>query len=175
MERPNEKANSILARDSLLTLTLGPPAAAAGTISYLLRTPTANLVTVAAPGEGLLTPYLGSHYAAVWGTSFSTGLVSGAAAALVNAADDNTRHQIMFNDVQRALSNANAASSANRDLGAGCLDLIQATHYIHDTRVPTRHHYSCPGLTGAKPSVSAPLWASQGLQRLNARVTVGVL
>jgi subtilisin family serine protease len=100
-----------------------------------------NLVTVAAPGEGLVTTYLGSHYAAVWGTSFSTGLVSGAAAALVNATDDNTRHQIMFNDVQRALSNTNAACSANGDLGAGCLDLIQATHYIHDTRVPTRHHY----------------------------------
>jgi hypothetical protein len=55
MERPNEKANSILARDSLLTLTLGPPAAAGGTISYLLRTPTAKLVTVAAPGEGFET------------------------------------------------------------------------------------------------------------------------
>ena len=37
-------------------------------------------VFMAAPGEGLITTYPGNNYAAVWGTSFSAALVSGAAA-----------------------------------------------------------------------------------------------
>ncbi len=37
-------------------------------------------VFMAAPGEGLITTYPGNNYAAVWGTSFSSALVSGAAA-----------------------------------------------------------------------------------------------
>ena len=35
-----------------------------------------------APGEALITSYPGGHYAGVWGTSFSTALVSGAAALI---------------------------------------------------------------------------------------------
>lgn len=41
-----------------------------------------RLVEVAAPGEDLITAYPGGHYAAASGTSFSAGLVSGAAAIL---------------------------------------------------------------------------------------------
>ena len=39
-------------------------------------------VRLAAPGEALITTYPGNNYAGVWGTSFSTALVSGAAALL---------------------------------------------------------------------------------------------
>lgn len=39
-------------------------------------------VQMAAPGEALLTTYPGNNYAVVWGTSFSTALVSGAGAVL---------------------------------------------------------------------------------------------
>jgi subtilisin family serine protease len=39
-------------------------------------------VDMAAPGEGLIVAYPGNHYAAAWGTSFSTALVSGAAALI---------------------------------------------------------------------------------------------
>lgn len=46
-----------------------------------------DLVTIATVGEGLVTTYFGSHYAAVWGTSFSSALVSGAAADLLTASD----------------------------------------------------------------------------------------
>lgn len=52
-----------------------------------------DLVIMAAPGQGLVTTYLGSHYAAIWGTSFSTALVSGAAADPADATNNNTRHQ----------------------------------------------------------------------------------
>ena len=41
-------------------------------------------VRLAAPGEALVTTYPGNNYAAVWGTSFSTALVSGAAADMIN-------------------------------------------------------------------------------------------
>ena len=42
-------------------------------------------VKMAAPGEALLTTYPGNNYAGVWGTSFGTALVSGAAALLIQA------------------------------------------------------------------------------------------
>ena len=38
------------------------------------------LVSLAAPGEGVITTYPKQHYAQVWGTSFSTPMVSGTAA-----------------------------------------------------------------------------------------------
>jgi len=41
------------------------------------------IATVAAPGEEVISTYPGNHYAAGWGTSFSTPLVSGAVALLV--------------------------------------------------------------------------------------------
>src|SRR6267143_1069256 len=40
-------------------------------------------VTLAAPGEGIITTYPGGHYAAAWGTSFSASFVSGGAALLL--------------------------------------------------------------------------------------------
>ena len=100
-----------------------------------------DLVTVAAPGEALITTYFGSSYAAVWGTSFSAALVSGAVADLATASDNNTRHQLLFNDLQRALSNGDASCSPDGRLGAGCVDMIQASRYIHDVRIPARHQY----------------------------------
>jgi len=39
---------------------------------------------LAAPGEALMTTYPGNNYAAVWGTSFSTALVSGASALVTD-------------------------------------------------------------------------------------------
>jgi len=75
-------------------------------------------VWVAAPGEGIITTYPWSSYAAGWGTSFSTPFVSGAAALLVGmeATAD-------YSQVSQAVSHANPLTS---DLGYGRLDLYQA-------------------------------------------------
>ena len=53
-----------------------------------------NLVWVAAPGEGIITTYPYGSYAAAWGTSFSTPIVSGEAALLVGMQGGATQSQV---------------------------------------------------------------------------------
>jgi thermitase len=88
-----------------------------------------DMVTIAAPGEALVTTYPGNHYAAVWGTSFSAALVSGATDLLIQAAKDNLTSQLQEADYARALKHANACVTDD-SLGAGCMDLNQATKFI---------------------------------------------
>jgi hypothetical protein len=76
-----------------------------------------TLVWLAAPGEGIITPYPGGAFAAAWGTSFSTPYVAGAAALLVGMQGSATQNQV-----------AAAVSHAKRltpELGYGRLDLYQ--------------------------------------------------
>jgi hypothetical protein len=78
----------------------------------------ANLVWVAAPGEGVLTTYPWGSFAAAWGTSFSTPLVAGGAALLVGL--ENSANQ---NQAAGAIAQAQALTP---ELGHGRLDLFQA-------------------------------------------------
>lgn len=76
------------------------------------------LVSLAAPGEGVITLYPGGNYAAVSGTSFSTALVAGGVALL--------------QQIHPALNQSGAAASLSQavplgpELGAGRLDLYRA-------------------------------------------------
>jgi subtilisin family serine protease len=76
-----------------------------------------SLVTVAAPGEGVITTYPGTNnYAAGWGTSFSTPLVAGGVALLFQFNSNASEPA-----VQAALSNG--AVNVGQGLGAGVVNL----------------------------------------------------
>jgi subtilisin family serine protease len=81
-----------------------------------------DLVWVAAPGEGVITTYPFGTYAAGWGTSFSTPMVSGAAALLLSISANCNE-----SCAEKSVANAVPLSS---DLGNGRLDLYQAVSYI---------------------------------------------
>lgn len=78
----------------------------------------ANLVSLAAPGEGLITTYPGNHYAGAWGTSFSTPLVAGGAALLLQLDPKMSPDKVA--------GSFSKAAKISQDLGAGRLDLFLA-------------------------------------------------
>src|SRR5438445_1321473 len=77
-----------------------------------------DVVWVAAPGEGIITTYPFGTYAAGWGTSFSTPMVSGAAALLLSV----NSH---CNEACAEQSVAHAVP-ISADVGNGRVDLYQA-------------------------------------------------
>ena len=76
-----------------------------------------GVVTFAAPGEGVITTFPGGNYAAGWGTSFSTPMVAGAAALVLQV-----RPASKPGDVTNALSKTKQIS----DMGYGRIDLFQS-------------------------------------------------
>jgi len=81
--------------------------------------PVANCTNVmfAAPGEGVITTYPGSRYAAGWGTSFSAPMVAGAASLLLQQ-----QPSISLEDMVKALWKAVKIP----EMGHGRIDLFQA-------------------------------------------------
>jgi subtilisin family serine protease len=80
-----------------------------------------NSVFIAAPGEGVITTYPGGNYAAGWGTSFSTPLVAGEAALVLQA-----RPTYKPGDVANAISRAFSV----QQMGHGRVDLCLALSSI---------------------------------------------
>jgi subtilisin family serine protease len=76
-----------------------------------------GVVTFAAPGEAVITTYPGGNYAAGWGTSFSTPMVAGAAALVLQA-----RPASKPGDITNALSKTKQIS----DMGYGRIDLYSS-------------------------------------------------
>jgi subtilisin family serine protease len=77
-----------------------------------------QLVWVAAPGEGIVTTYPFSTYAAGWGTSFSAPFVSGTAALLLSVN--------RFCDQYGSSQSTAHAAPMNPNAGHGLLDVPQA-------------------------------------------------
>ncbi len=61
-----------------------------------------DMILLGAPGTGVITTYPGATYAAVWGTSFSTALGAGAAAAALQLIPSASIYQLL--DVLRLFS-----------------------------------------------------------------------
>jgi subtilisin family serine protease len=74
-------------------------------------------VTFAAPGEGVVTTFPGASYAAGWGTSFSTPMVAGAAALVLQS-----RPASKPRDITNALSKTKPINS----MGYGRIDLYSS-------------------------------------------------
>lgn len=83
-----------------------------------------DLVGIAAPGENLIAAWPARNYAAASGTSFSTALVSGAAALLVQLDPNMNQAQ-----ATAALEQAKVLPVSDQ-LGAGRLDIYRACLYI---------------------------------------------
>jgi hypothetical protein len=84
-----------------------------------------SLVTLAAPGEAIITTYPFSTFGGAWGTSFSTPFVSGGAALIAGIQPSATPTQI-----QSALAHAKPVGSS---LGSGRLDLELAIQSARNT------------------------------------------
>jgi subtilisin family serine protease len=94
----------------------------ASTSNYDVRSDFSNygpqLVWVAAPGEAIVTTYPFGHYAAAWGTSFSTPFVAGTSALLLSVSPFVNESM-----AQSAISNA---KTLDPGLHYGRLDIYQA-------------------------------------------------
>lgn len=98
-----------------------------------------DLVTIAAPGENLVTTFPGDQYAVASGTSFSAPLVAGAVSLMLDAANDHVVLQLQEADMARALTHANVCVT-DGSLGAGCMDLGKAIQFIKSMNMQELPH-----------------------------------
>jgi subtilisin family serine protease len=107
------------------------PAATARTIGVASTSPLdkrsvfsnyGDCVRMAAPGEALITTYPGNNYAGVWGTSFSTALISGAAALMAQIYPNGSPYT-----VTDALDHGHKLLMEG--LGAARLDIYSSVQY----------------------------------------------
>jgi len=87
------------------------------------------LVSLGAPGEGVITTFPGGGFAGVWGTSFSAPLTAGAAALLLQV--DPTLDQ---SKAESLLGNADRMEAG---MGKGRLNLDVAVRALSDATPPT--------------------------------------
>ncbi len=84
-----------------------------------------DLVSLAAPGEGVITAFPGGGYGAAWGTSFSAPLVAGSLLTLLKQQPDGTLKRISHGAAEDAVTTGAqvpAGSVPTDDWGAGILD-----------------------------------------------------
>ena len=87
-----------------------------------------NLVSLAAPGEELITIYPGGLYAVAWGTSFSAGLVSGAT-TLLNSDETVMDLFVDFEAAEEVFEASSVEITSSQQAGSGRLDAYSAFSY----------------------------------------------
>jgi subtilisin family serine protease len=83
-----------------------------------------SAVETSAPGEALVTLFPGGNYAAVWGTSFSSALVAGAAGMI-----KSVRPNSGYSDVDSALD-AGVPIDPTMEIGRERLDLLRSLTWL---------------------------------------------
>ena len=124
------------------------------------------LVSLGAPGAGVITTYPGGHYAGAWGTSFSTPLTAGAAALLVQL-DPNTNHD----RVATLLGRAEPMTPAG--MGKGRLNVFEALRTVNDETAPSVAFATPTGGTVASESIVVSATASDNLGVAGRQVPAG--
>src|SRR5437588_5920192 len=102
-----------------------------------------GVVTFAAPGEAVITTYPGGNYAAGWGTSFSTPMLAGSAALVLQA-----RPVAKPGDIINALSKTKQIG----DMGYGRIDLyLSLTNLVSSSSGTTSTSGSTSSSTKTAP------------------------
>jgi subtilisin family serine protease len=122
------------------------------------------LVSLAAPGEAVITTYPGGGYAGAWGTSFSTPLVAGAAALIVQV-DASVDHADVFNILSKA------ESMPLSGLGRGRLNLYETMRRVSDNTPPVVS-FTGPASGAVSGSVSVSVSATDNLRVAAVRFRV---
>jgi fluoride ion exporter CrcB/FEX len=82
-----------------------------------------DLLTMVAPGEGLITTYPGNHWAGVSGTSFSSALVSGNVAVGLGLVNQQGANPADYSDSDDAMDAIASVNTYDPILGWGVLDV----------------------------------------------------
>jgi fluoride ion exporter CrcB/FEX len=96
-----------------------------------------DLLTLVAPGEGLITTYPGSHWAGVSGTSFSAALVTGNVAVGLGSENQQGTNPADYSDSDDAMDAIASVNPYDPILGWGDLDVAQMSQIEH---LVARHH-----------------------------------
>ena len=107
----------------------GPVIGVGSTNTLDVRSPFSNYdvssAKIAAPGEALITTFPGNRYAAAWGTSFSTALVTGAVDLMRHAQPSAT-----IPSIKDALDHG---LKIDQKMGDARLDLVRSLEYLGKT------------------------------------------
>jgi len=96
-----------------------------------------DLLTLVAPGEGLITTYPGGHWAGVSGTSFSAALMSGNVAVGLASENQQGTNPADYSDSDDAMDAIASVNTHHPILGWGVLDVAQMSQIEH---LVARHH-----------------------------------
>jgi hypothetical protein len=90
-----------------------------------------DLLTLVAPGEGLITTYPGNHWAGVSGTSFSAALVSANVAVGLGSENQQAGNPADYSDSDDAMNAIASVNAYDPTLGWGVLDVAQMSQIQH--------------------------------------------